>query len=227
MTTDNRMTTDSGPVFTGWPADATSFLAAIAADNTPEFWAAHRHRHAASVLPPLQALAAALHQEFGVMRIFRPYRNRRFRPDVPPYRSDAGGSLTSEGGAEFSVLLSASALSVRVGHYLFDRLQLRRYRAAVLDEPGDRLVTVLAELDAAGLALGDVPTLVGRPRGCPADHVRLSLLRLRALHVGRSWPAGEWLGTPEPLARVAGAWRMARPLAEWLDEHVGPSAPRW
>jgi uncharacterized protein (DUF2461 family) len=221
------MTTETVPVFTGWPADATAFLAAIAVDNTAEFWDANRHRYAASVLPPLQAMAAALQPEFGAMRIFRPYRSRRFRPDADPYRSDAGGALTSEGGTEFSVLLSASALSVRIGHYLFDRLQLRRYREALSGEPGDRLVTLLAELDAAGLALGDVPALVGRPRGYAADHERLPLLRLRALHVGRSWPTGEWLGTPEPLARVAGAWRAARTLADWLDEHVGPSAPRW
>ena len=221
------MTTETVPVFTGWPADAMAFLAAIAADNTAEFWDANRHRYTASVLPPMQEMAAALLPEFGAMRIFRPYRNRRFRPETDRYRTDAGGALTSEGGTEFSMLLSASALSVRIGHYLFDQLQLRRYREAVMGEPGNRLVTMLAELDAAGLGLGDVPMLAGRPRGCPADHVRLPLLRLRALHVVRSWPAGEWLGTPEPLARVAGAWRMARPLADWLDEHVGPSAPRW
>jgi hypothetical protein len=37
---------------------------------------------------------------------------------------------------------------------------------------------------------------------------------------------GPWLATPEPLARVAAAWRAAGPVAEWLDVHVGPPAPR-
>ena len=60
------------------------------------------------------------------------------------------------------------------------------------------------------------------PRGVPADHPRLVLLRLRGLHVDRDWPTGEWLGTPEPLECVATAWRAARPLADWLDAHVGP-----
>ena len=64
--------------------------------------------------------------------------------------------------------------------------------------------------------------LARRPRGVPADHPRLTLLRLRGLHVDRDWPTGEWLGTAEPLERVATAWRAARPLADWLDAHVGP-----
>ncbi|MGH8964422.1 MAG: DUF2461 family protein, partial [Actinomycetes bacterium] len=77
--------------FHGWPADATAFLAEISDDNTREFWTAHGHRHAAAVHAPMRALAAELEPEFGPIRVPRPYRNRRFRPDVPPYRTDTGG----------------------------------------------------------------------------------------------------------------------------------------
>ena len=72
--------------------------------------------------------------------------------------------------------------------------------------------------------------LARRPRGYPTDHPRLPFLRWRGLHVDRAWPAGEWLSTEEPLRRVAAAWRAARPLADWLEAHVGPreqvGAPR-
>ena len=81
---------------------------------------------------------------------------------------------------------------------------------------------MLGALRRDDLVPGDVPALTGRPRGYPADHPRLVLLRLRGLYVDRAWPAGEWLGTAEPLERVATAWRAARPLADWLDAHVGP-----
>ena len=86
---------------------------------------------------------------------------------------------------------------------------------------------MLGALRRDDLVPGDVPALTGRPRGYPADHPRLLLLRLRGLHVDRAWPAGEWLGTAEPLERVAAAWRAARPLADWLDAHVGPRTNRW
>ncbi|HXV93409.1 MAG TPA: DUF2461 family protein, partial [Pseudonocardia sp.] len=103
-------TTES--TFTGWPTDATAFLAGIAADNTREFWEANRHRYAEAVLPPLRALAAGLEPGFGRLRIFRPYRDRRFRPDAEPYRTDAGAATATEGGCEYSVVLSEGALAV-------------------------------------------------------------------------------------------------------------------
>lgn len=210
--------------FTGWPTDATAFLAAVARDNSHEFWTAQRHRYDASVLPPMRALAGALHAEFGPMRIFRPYRNQRYRPGGPPLRTDTGGVVITAGGTERSVTLSAAELAVRVGHHRFEGPQLRRYRAAVAGPPGAELAELLGSLAAAGLCLGVVDSLSRGPRDYPADHPRRGLLRLRGLHVGRAWPVGEWLGTHEPLARVAGAWRAAAPLVAWLDEHA--AAPR-
>jgi uncharacterized protein (DUF2461 family) len=211
--------------FAGWPAEATAFLADIAATNTAEFWAAHRERYAVAVRGPLRALVGELRGEFGELRIFRPSRDRRFRPDAEPYRTDAGAAGCTEGGTERSVVLSARELTVRVGHYAFDGPQLRRYRAAVAGEAGAELERVLTGL-GEGLVLGEVPALARAPRGVAADHPRIGLLRLRGLHVGRSWPVGPWLATPEPLARVAVAWRAAGPVAEWLDTNVGPPAPR-
>lgn len=212
--------------FTGWPTAATAVLAGIAADNTRAGWEAAREDYGTAVLGPIRALAAALEPEFGAMRVFRPYRDRRFRPDAEPYRVDAGGAVTTAGGTELSVVLGATALTVRIGRYAFDGAQLRRYRDAVTGPAGQALDGVLAGIvDGPGavLALGELPALRGTPRGFAADHPRIGLLRLRALHVGRSWPVGSWLATPEPLERVTAAWRVAGPLVAWLDEHVGPA----
>jgi len=113
---------------------------------------------------------------------------------------------------------------VQVGYQMFDTVQLRRYRAAVDGAPGEELTAVLARCHGQGLAPDGVPALVGRPRGCPRDHPRLPLMRLRGLHVDRAWSAGEWLATAEAADRVRSAWRAARPLADWLGVHVGPRA---
>ncbi len=208
--------------FTGWPADATAFLTEIAADNTRDFWEEHRHRHATAVHGPMRALAAELEPEFGPVRIFRPAVNRRFRPDAPPYRTDTGGVATSAGGSTFSIVLSATALSVAAGHWAFDGGQTRRYRAAVDGPAGEWLAGLLGSLD--GLTPDDGRPLVGAPRGFRADHPRIALLRRRGLQLTATWPVGEWIGTREPLARVRAAWRAAAPVAAWLDEHVGPAA---
>ncbi|WP_219413913.1 DUF2461 family protein [Pseudonocardia nigra] len=209
--------------FQGWPTDATAFLAEIAADNSAEFWAAHRHRHTAAVHAPMRALAADLEAEFGTLRVFRPYRNRRFRPDAPPYRTDTGGVALTAGGSVLAVVLSATALSASAGHWSFDGGQLRRYRAAVDGPAGEDLGPLLNGLVDWTVHPGRA--LTGRPRGHRADHPRIGLLRLRGLQVERSWPVGPWLGTREPLERVRAAWRAAAPLVAWLDAHVGPAEP--
>ncbi|MGD9528030.1 DUF2461 family protein [Pseudonocardia sp.] len=251
--TDGATVVASG--FRGWPADATAFLTELAADNTAQFWSAERHRHTEAVLPPLRALAAELAAEFGELRIFRPYRDRRFRPDAPPYRCDAGGVCHSAGGTARAVVLSGSALTVEVGRFAFDGPALQAYRAALggagaapVDgatagpgaagtgpgrdvDPTDaagtavgaRLAAILADLAARCVVPDDARLLTRTPRGVPATHPHADLLRRRALLVRRSWPAGEWLGTREPLHRVREAWRAAEPLVAWLDEIVGPA----
>ncbi len=227
--TDTTQTSDAatgGPAFEGWPADALAFLAELEQDNTRAFWTENAHRYRTGLLGPTRALAAALAGEFGPLRVFRPYVDRRFRPGAPPYRTDTGATVAGPGGTRYTVVLTAQRLAVQVGYQLFDTVQLRRYRAAVDAEPGEELVAVLSALRGVGLEPDWVPALSTRPRRCPPDHPRLPLMRLRGLHVDRAWPAGEWLATGEPVDRTREAWRAARPLADWLDRHVGPRAER-
>ena len=82
---------------------------------------------------------------------------------------------------------------------------------------------MLAALRRDDLVPDGVPALTGRPRGYagrPSAAARCC--GCAACTSTATWPAGEWLGTEEPLERVAAAWRAARPLADWLDAHVGP-----
>ena len=213
-------TTDS--TFRGWPVDALAFLGELEQDNTRAFWTANVHRYRAAVLEPTRADPNSSVSWAASARVFRPHVDRRFRPQVDPYRTDTGVTAARPAGTPHALVLSTGGLAVQVGHQIFDAAQLRRYRAAVDGPAGEDLVEVLARLHGVGLSPDDVPALVERPRGCPRDHPRLPLMRLRALHVDRRWPAGDWLGTDEPLERVRAAWRAAHPLADWLDRHVGP-----
>lgn len=222
MTETAEATDTTGTGFRGWPPDALAFLGELERDNTRTFWTANAHRYRAAVLEPTRALAAGLADEFGPTRVLRPHVDRRFRPSVDPYRTDTGVATTRAAGTPFTLALSTCGLAVQVGYRLFDAAQLRRYREAVDGAAGEDLVEVLARLHGAGIAPDGVPALLGRPRGCPRDHPRLPLMRLRALHVDRTWSAGPWLDTAEPLDQVRAAWRAARPLADWLDRHVGP-----
>ena len=220
------MSTTTTEEFTGWPAEGPALLAAIAADNTREFWAEHREEHLATVLGPMRALAAALEAEFGPVRVLRPQVNLRFRPDAPPYRTDTGGVAVTAGGCTLGVVLSATSLAVSAGHRSFDGGQLRRFRAAVDGTAVDGTAgEELGMVVPAGFSIDPTRALVRAPRGYPAEHARIGFLRRRGLHVVRAWEIGPWVRTVEPLRRVREAWRAAAPLVGWLDEHVGPADP--
>ena len=87
------MTDTDLPIFTGWPTDGPAFLAELADDNTRAFWMENVHRYRSALLEPTRALAAALTEEFGPPRVFRPHVDRRFRPErrpVPHRHGDHG-----------------------------------------------------------------------------------------------------------------------------------------
>jgi uncharacterized protein (DUF2461 family) len=104
--------------------------------------------------------------------------------------------------------------------------QLARFRAAV-DEPrsGEELRRRLSALDGEGLTVAG-ELLATRPRGVPAEHPRLDLLRHRSLYAWRRWPGEEELLSPGLVDLVAVTWRRLTPLLGWLTEHVGPSLAR-
>ncbi len=61
------------------------------------------------------------------------------------------------------------------------------------------------------------------PRGYPADHPRIELLRHKGLVAWKQWPVEPWLGTAKAKHVVADFLVASRPLHDWLAQHVGPS----
>ncbi|HEX6469025.1 MAG TPA: DUF2461 domain-containing protein [Streptosporangiaceae bacterium] len=206
--------------FSGFSDEAFEFYEGLSADNTKTYWTAHKADYEQYVREPMIALFEALEPEFGAARLFRPYRDVRFSKDKSPYKTQQGGH-TERG---YYCAIDADGLMAAAGMYAPDPEQLRRYRDAVTAAgSGPALAAVVDRLRAAGYQLaGD--RLKTRPRGVPADHPRLDLLRHRSLYARAGWPPDSWLHTPEAVTRVRDAWRDMRPLMEWLTEHVGQDA---
>ncbi len=76
--------------FQGWPEAALDFFEGLEHDNSKAYWTAHRHIYDEAVLGPMTELTEDLGQEFGPVKIFRPYRDIRFSADKSPYRTEAG-----------------------------------------------------------------------------------------------------------------------------------------
>ncbi|MCZ2807610.1 DUF2461 domain-containing protein [Modestobacter sp. VKM Ac-2983] len=209
--------------FSGFPDEAMVFYEGLEADNSKAYWTQHRSSYDEHVRAPLQALADELAPEFGTPKLFRPYRDVRFSHDKTPYKTHQGAVLQPDGAGSGSVYVQVSADGLRVagGCWRLQPDQVERYRRAVGDDlQGTRLEALVRDLRAAGYEVGG-EQLIRTPRGWPADHPRIELLRHKSLNASQQWTPADWLHTPAARERVCEAWRAFAPLNRWLDENVG------
>jgi uncharacterized protein (TIGR02453 family) len=205
--------------FQGWPEEALDFYEGLEADNSRTYWTRHKAVYDEQVLGPMTELVDELAPEFGDAKIFRPYRDVRFSKDKSPYKTNIG-ALVGSG----YIQLSARGLAVGDGMYGMTPGQLERYREAVAsDATGEQLERVILAVEKHGIGVHGHNSLKTAPRGYPADHERIELLRHKGLIAWREWPVEPWLGTAEARKHIAGFLVASRPLSTWLDTHVGPS----
>jgi uncharacterized protein (TIGR02453 family) len=167
----------------------------------------------------MAALVEELAPEFGEPRIFRPYRDVRFSKDKSPYKTNIAAVI-----GDGYITLSAEGLGAGSGMWRMARDQLEAYRRAVADDKtGEELERVISAMERQGVAVHGHEVLKTTPRGHPADHPRVGLLRYKGVTAWQQWPVEPWLGTPAARDRVAGFLSASRPLGQWLEENVGPS----
>lgn len=220
------MTTGETPTpFTGFPEEALAFYEGLEADNSRTYWNDHRDVYENAVKAPMLAMLAALEAEFGVAKLFRPYRDVRFSKDKSPYKTACGAVLHhTDGEGSLYVQFSAEGLMTGGGYYQVAPDQLQRYRAAVEDDAsGASLVAVVQAMRDAGYDVGAAESLKRVPRGIDPDHPRADLLRLKGLAAFRTHGTPDWLATAGTLDVVARDWRGMAALNSWLLTHVGPA----
>jgi uncharacterized protein (TIGR02453 family) len=206
--------------FNGWPAEALDFYEGLEADNSKAYWTAHKAIYDEKVLGPMSELLEELAPEFGGPRIFRPYRDVRFSKDKSPYKTGISAVI-----GDGYVQLSARGLAAGSGMYMMAPDQLDRYRRAVADdETGTELERVIAGTERHGIAVSGHDVLKTAPRGYPADHPRIALLRYKGVLTWKEWPVEPWLGTPAAKRQVAAFLAASQPLCAWLAANVGASA---
>jgi len=102
--------------FRGWPPAALEWLSGIEAHNDRPWFQANRSVYDEAVRGPMEALAAELEEEFGEVRVYRPYRDIRFSKDKRPYKTYIAAS--AERGGYLS--LSTTGLMAAAGQYMLE-----------------------------------------------------------------------------------------------------------
>ncbi|MCW2931491.1 MAG: hypothetical protein JWM19_2453, partial [Actinomycetia bacterium] len=204
--------------------EALAFYEGLEADNSKPYWTSHKAVYDSAVLKPMADLVEEVAAELGPLvgnteaKIFRPYRDIRFSADKTPYKTHIGATI----GGHAYVQFSADGLGTGAGMWHLEAGELARYRTAVADDAsGKRLTEVIAAIEKDGHEIHGHGSLKSAPRGYPADHPRIALLRHKGLTSWRHWTPGPWLATAEAKDRVLAFQRACAPLVDWLHEHVG------
>jgi uncharacterized protein (TIGR02453 family) len=206
--------------FTGFPTAALDFYDDLEMDNTKSFWTAHKEVYDTAVAGPMKALVAALEDEFGTAKVFRPYRDVRFAKDKTPYKTAQGAFVARGPATGWYVQVSAPGVRVGVGFYEASSARLAGIREAIADERrGTELEKLLAGLQGEGWVLGG-DTLKTVPRGYDAGHPRIELLRHKSMTLGKDYGFEPVIHTPELVDRVRDDWRAATPFVEWVAENA-------
>jgi uncharacterized protein (TIGR02453 family) len=199
--------------------EALEFFEGLEADNSKAYWQANKATYETTVLAPMEALLAELEPDYGEGRVFRPYRDVRFSKDKSPYKTAIGAVL-----GDGYIQLSAKGLAAGNGMYSMAPDQLERYRQAVAsDVTGPDLAAVIGGVEQHKITVHGHEVLKTAPRGYPADHPRIELLRYKGVVAWREWPVEPWLATAGAKERITGFLVATRPLAAWLAAHVGAS----
>ncbi|WP_444963780.1 DUF2461 domain-containing protein [Nocardiopsis sp. M1B1] len=206
--------------FTGFTEETFAFFDGLARDNSKDYFHGHHEVYVRAVREPARALAEALEEEFGPMKVGRPNRDVRFSHDKSPYKTHVGLVSRSRGPVGHYLQLGLEGLSVGAGYHAMSGAQVERYRDGVDNErQGPRLARIVEELTARGFDIvGD--TLKTHPRGYSGDHPRVHLLRHRSLGAEHNVERSDVPLSAKLLDTVRADWRATGPLMEWLDRHV-------
>ncbi|MDN5744871.1 MAG: DUF2461 domain-containing protein [Nocardioidaceae bacterium] len=208
--------------FHGFPEAALDFYDDLEVDNTKSFWEEHKAIYLESVKAPMGALADALAHEFGMAKVFRPYRDVRFARDKTPYKTHQGAFVGIAPATGWYVEVAAPGVRVGGGIYHAGSDQLALLRKAVAEDKGARrLRRILGDLERGGFEVTG-ERLKTAPRGYPKDHPHIDLLRMKTVLGMRSYGFEPVVHTPELLDRIREDWRRLRPLVNWLADNAVP-----
>ncbi|ACU71421.1 conserved hypothetical protein [Catenulispora acidiphila DSM 44928] len=209
--------------FAGFTDEAFDFYLGLAADNSKEYWTDHKHVYEQAVREPMQALLDQLAPAFNAKpSMFRPHRDIRFSHDKSPYKTRQGALLNIAPGVGYYLSLDADGLYVGGGFHPHHREQTTRFRAAI-DQPatGTEIEAIVAKLEKRGFEISGAQVRT-RPRGVPADHPRLDLMRREYVTASRSVAPSEAAGSGFATA-VKKDWQAITPLVSWIMANAAPS----
>jgi uncharacterized protein (TIGR02453 family) len=195
-----------------------TFLKQLARNNRRDWFEAHRDDYLEHVRQPMGDLVQEMDLRFAKFApemtgdakrsVFRIYRDIRFSSDKSPYKTHAAcwffhreasskvGRESHGGGAGFYFHVEPGASFVGGGCWMPPRPALKKFRAAIAEEPKafEKIVAAPAVKRRFG-ALSEEEMLKRMPRGYCDDHPAARWLRYQSFTLGRKLTDAEVTGS--------------------------------
>ena len=222
--------------FTGFSKKALSFLSRLGRNNTREWFQEHRDEYESEILEPAKAFVTAMGAPLDKIStkikvdprvngsIRRIARDTRFSADKTPYKDHLDFFFIYEGagkeGPGHFLRITAKAVFIGSGTYLFDKSALSKYREAVAHEGrGAELAKLLTKARRAGYDVGG-EHYKRVPRGFDPEHERADLLRFNGLYIHKDAGLPKELATPAFTKFCSAQFAKGGPVADWLDANA-------
>jgi len=210
--------------FDGFSPDTFAFFAELEHNNNKTWWEANKARYQASARQPLELLVDQISGEFGVAKIYRPYRDTRFSGDKTPYKDRASTGIIGKSGTGTYFEVSAQGIELGGGYWMPGKDQIEKFRSIADDVRlyGDLEATV-EEMAEYGFGMYQEGAVKTAPRGFSPDHPRIHLLRLKHMVVEQRFAPADWMYEASAADVIAEHMRKVRIWNEWLIQMVGPT----
>ncbi len=203
-----------------WPAHTHDFFAGLEANNSKDWYDAHKAEYKPIEEASAAFLASEAERTGGETKIFRLRKDARFSKGQPPFRTEHLAGIRRPGGAVHSYRIDATGVEVSVGIPIFEKAQVTAYRTAIAEPSNAATLHVITEdLASKGFELGD-PDLKKPLCDLPDGHPHPNLSRHKSLQFTHRNEQPAWLVGEGAQNRIRTLWSMAEKLDDWLHTHV-------
>ena len=210
---------------------ALAFLRGLKRNNDREWFNARKPIFEAEIKEPMLAVIRKITdamQEFAPSHVrpaekslFRIYRDTRFSNDKRPYKTHIAAWWTHTGmdktsGAGYYFAVDANEVVIAAGAYMPEKEQLAAIRHWLLDYHAEFRKLLARPAVKKNFKIFEGNALTRPPKGFPAEHAAMDLIRCRQWGLSATLPAAEAL-KPGFAGLVIRHFQMVAPIVDALN----------
>jgi uncharacterized protein (TIGR02453 family) len=221
--------------------EALTFLRNLARHNDREWFQPRKAQFEAELKEPMLAAVRKITDAMldfapnfvrpAEKSLFRIYRDTRFSNDKRPYKTHVAAWWSHQGlaktsGAGYYFHVSAKELVIAAGAYMPEKYQLAQIRHWLLDHHSEFRKLLKSPKVRGAFTEFEGNALTRPPKGFPADHPALDLIRCKQWGLAATLPAQAAL-KPDLAATVIRYFKIATPIVDALNTPIAAAqAPR-